>query len=103
MSGQRHGSYDPESGKIPLQALLADLDGRKALTVGLPYGTLYLRRPGQRGNYEGACFGRGGGLAWHRSIDKPVARKLVAQGVNDGNNIETGRDVWPSRFRGVAP
>lgn len=97
--GQRHSAYDDATGTIPLSALLADLDARKALRVELPYGTLYLRRPGQRGDYFGLCTGSGGGLAWKREIAAWRAEALVETGVEAGSELETG-DVWPSKWDG---
>lgn len=98
-TGQRHSAYDDETESIPLNALLADVDARKALRVELSYGTLYLRRPGQSGDYLGLLKGSGGGFVWKRPINEYQAKALVEQAVDDGSSVETG-DVWPSNWDG---
>lgn len=100
MSGQAHRAYDAETESIPLEALLADVDGWKAMRVRLPYGTLYLRRSGQRGPYDGLLVGRGGGFVWHEPVKPRIARSLAELGVENGGDVELGRDLWPSKWDG---
>lgn len=100
MSGARHRAYDAETGTIPLDELLADVDGRRALRVRLPYGTCYLRRPGQAGDFEKLLTGTGGGFVSREFVRPSVARDLVELGVQDGSEVEIGRDIWPSKWDG---
>lgn len=98
--GARHRAFDAETGTIPLDELLADVDGRCALRVCLPYGTCYLRRPGQGGDSEKLLTGIGGGFVSREFVTPAVAPELVEFGVEDGSEVEIGRDVWPSEWDG---
>lgn len=99
-SGQRHSAFDSETESIPLDALLADVDGRKALEVELSYGTLYARRPGQNADYQVILTGPGNGFCYREVLSKRRVRNMVKTAVENGASVETGHDVWPSKWEG---